>query len=164
MQLYQKYKTLFNKYDLNTPLRIAHFMAQIEHESAGFKHLKELGSHAYLDKYDTGKLAKALGNTPEDDDDGQKYRGRGYIQITGLSNYKELSKDTGIDFVNNPELLEQEVNAMVSALRFWNKRKLNSFADKDDVKSITKRINGGYNGLKDRIEKLDKWKKALGIK
>lgn len=161
MELYKKYKTLFNKAEINTNLRIAHFMAQIEHESAGFKHLKELGNHKYLDKYDTGKLAKALGNTPEDDDDGQKYCGRGYIQITGLYNYKQLSKDTGIDFVNKPELLEQEANAIISALWFWNKKKLNSFADKDDIKSITKRINGGFNGLSDRISKLNKWKKHL---
>jgi len=163
MRLDQKYKTLFKKYEITTPLRIAHFMAQIEHESGGFKYLRELGSHKYLDKYDTGSLAKRLGNTPEDDDDGQKYCGRGYIQITGLFNYKDLSKDTGINFVKNPELLEQEANAMISALWFWNKRKLNVFADKDDVNSITKRINGGFNGLADRIAKLNKWKKLLNI-
>lgn len=161
--LYNKYKTLFSKYNINTPLRIAHFMAQIEHESAGFKHLKELGSHKYLDKYDTGSLAKRLGNTPEDDDDGQKYCGRGYIQITGLYNYRQLSKATGIDFVKNPELLEKEPNAILSALWFWNKNNLNVFADKDDIKKITLRINGGYNGLADRIKKLQKWKKILNI-
>lgn len=161
--LYNKYKTLFSKYNINTPLRIAHFMAQIEHESAGFKHLKELGSYKYLDKYDTGSLAKRLGNTPEDDDDGQKYCGRGYIQITGLYNYRQLSKATGIDFVKNPELLEKEPNAILSALWFWNKNNLNVFADKDDIKKITLRINGGYNGLADRIKKLQKWKKILNI-
>lgn len=163
MQLYEKYKSQFNKNKVNTPLRIAHFMAQIEHESAGFKYLKELGSNKYLDKYDTGALAKRLGNTPEDDDDGIKYCGRGYIQITGLFNYKELSKDTGIDFVTNPELLEQEPNAIISALWYWNKRNLNLYADKDDVKAVTKRINGGYNGLDDRILKLEKWKALLNI-
>lgn len=163
MQLYEKYKTLFNKYNITTPLRIAHFMGQIEHESAGFKYLRELGSNKYLDKYDTGALAKKLGNTPEDDDDGQKYCGRGYIQITGLANYKELTKDTGINFVTHPELLEQEANAIISALWFWNKRKLNVYADKDDIKSITKRINGGYNGLADRVTKVNKWKKLLNI-
>lgn len=161
MKLYNKYKTLFKKYKINTKLRIAHFMGQIEHESNNFKNLSELGSYEYLDKYDTGSLAKKLGNTPEDDDDGQKYKGRGYIQITGKVNYTELSKDLGIDFVNNPELLEQEVNAILSALWFWDKRKLNSFADKDDIKSITKKINGGYNGLSDRISKVNKWKKIL---
>lgn len=163
MSLHLKYRTLLNNNQINTPLRLAHFMSQIEHESGGFKYLKELGGHKYLDKYDTGRLAKALGNTPEDDDDGQKYCGRGYIQITGLHNYKELSKDTGIDFVNKPELLEQEANAMLSAIWFWNKRKLNLLADKDDVRGITKRINGGFNGLADRIKKLEKWKKLLKV-
>lgn len=161
MKLYNKYKTLFNKYEVNTDLRIAHFMGQIEHESAGFKHLSELGSNKYLDKYDTGALAKRLGNTPEDDDDGQKYKGRGFIQITGKFNYTQISKELGIDFVNSPELLEQEANAILSALWFWNKRKLNSFADKDDIKSITKKINGGFNGLSDRTAKVNKWKKIL---
>lgn len=161
MKIWDKYKTLLNKSGINTPLRLAHFFAQIDHESGGFKYLAELGSHKYLDKYDTGKLAKALGNTPEDDDDGQKYKGRGFIMITGLSNYKELSKATEIDFVKNPQLLEQEVNAMISALWFWNKKGLSSFADKDDIMTITKRINGGYNGLNERKKLLLKYKQIF---
>jgi len=161
LELSNKYKTLLTKYGISTSLRLAHFFAQIAHESGDFKYLKELGSNTYLDKYDTGELAKRLGNTPEDDDDGQKYRGRGYIQITGLANYKELTKDTGIDFVNNPQLLEQEVNAMVSALWFWNKRKLNQYADLNDIKTITKKINGGYNGLDKRTENFTKYKKIF---
>ena len=161
MKLYEKYKKLLNSYYINTPLRLAHFMAQIHHESGGFKYLKELGSHKYLDKYDTGALAKRLGNTPEDDDDGQKYCGRGFIQITGKDNYTVLSKDTRIVFLNNPELLEQEANAMISACWFWNKLGLNAFADKDDIKTITKRINGGFNGLADRQNLLAKYKKEI---
>jgi len=163
MRLDQKYKTLLNSYHVNTPLRIAHFMAQIEHESGGFKYLKELGSKAYLDKYDTGNLAKRLGNTPEDDDDGQKYCGRGYIQITGRANYTVLSKDTRIDFLNHPELLEKEANGMISALWFWNKKGLNTFADADDITTITKRINGGLNGFEDRKRLLKKYKTLFGI-
>lgn len=158
MKIWNKYKTLLEKSGINTPLRLSHFFAQIHHESGGFKFLKELGNDKYLDKYDTGSLAVRLGNTPEDDDDGQKYRGRGYIQITGLSNYKEISKDLKIDFVNNPELLEQEVNALLSAIWFWNKRKLNIYADRDDILTITKRINGGTNGLEHRKELLIKYK------
>lgn len=157
MRLDQKYATLFKKYGLTTPLRKAHFLAQIQHESAGFTRLKEIGSHKYLDKYDTGKLAKDLGNTPEDDDDGQKYCGRGFIQITGKYNYTKLSKDLGIDFVNKPELLEQEANAMLSALWFWDKRKLNALADKNDLRGITRRVNGGFNGLADREYNFKNW-------
>jgi len=153
MKLQDKYKSLLNAYHVNTPLRIAHFMAQIDHESGCFKYLKELGNDAYFKKYE-GR--KDLGNIKEGD--GLKFKGRGFIQITGRANYTVLSKDTRIDFLNKPELLEQEPNAMISALWFWNKNKLNDLADKDDCKAITKRVNGGYNGLADRERLLIKYK------
>ena len=148
-----KYKTLLNSYHVNTPLRLAHFFSQIHHESGGFKHLKEIGADSYFKKYE-GR--KDLGNTQEGD--GLRFKGRGFIQVTGRANYTMLSKDTRIDFLNHPELLEQEANAMISALWFWNKKKLNELADKDDCKAITKRINGGYNGLEDRERLLIKYK------
>jgi putative chitinase len=156
MTLDKKYKTLLNGYHINTPLRLAHFMSQIEHESGGFKWLTELGGKSYFDKYE-GR--KDLGNTQTGD--GARFKGRGYIQVTGRYNYTRLSKDTGIDFLNNPDLLAQEVNAIVSACWFWNKNKLNELADKDDAKAVTKKINGGFNGLKDRLELLKKWKLKL---
>ena len=158
MRLDQKYKTLLNSYYINTPLRISHFMAQIEHESGGFKYLKELGNDAYFLKYD-GR--KDLGNTEAGD--GLRFKGRGYIQITGRSNYTVLSKDTRIDFLNNPKLLEQEANGMISALWFWNKRKLNDLADIDNIDKITKVINGGKNGIEDRKRLLKKYKTLFGI-
>lgn len=158
MKLYEKYKTLFEKNGLTTPLRIAHFMAQINHESGGFIYLTELGNKSYFTKYD-GRID--LGNTKPGD--GYKFRGRGYIQITGRANYTEISKDLGIDFLNNPDLLSQEANAMLSALWFWNKRKLNQYADLDDVKTVTRKINGGFNGLDHRKELLVKYKKELGL-
>ena len=156
LELGNKYKSLLAKYGITTPLRLAHFFSQIAHESGGFKYLKELGNKSYFDKYE-GR--KDLGNTQKGD--GYKFKGRGYIQVTGRANYSEISKDLKIDFINNPELLEQEVNAMVSALWFWNKRKLNQFADLDDIKTITKKINGGYNGLKERQEYLTQYKKIF---
>ena len=156
LELGNKYKSLLAKYGITTPLRLAHFFSQIAHESGGFKYLAELGGKSYFDKYE-GR--KDLGNTQKGD--GYKFRGRGYIQVTGRANYSEISKDLKIDFINNPELLEQEVNAMVSALWFWNKRKLNQFADLDDIKTITKKINGGYNGLKERQEYLTQYKKIF---
>ncbi|CAH56675.1 endolysin [Flavobacterium phage 11b] len=156
MTLDKKYKTLLNGYHINTPLRLAHFMSQIEHESGGFKWLTELGGKSYFDKYE-GR--KDLGNTQPGD--GAKFKGRGYIQVTGRYNYTRLSKDTGIDFLNNPDLLAQEVNAIVSACWFWSKNKINDLADKDDAKAVTKKINGGFNGLKDRLELLAKWKLKL---
>jgi putative chitinase len=154
--IHLKYRTLLNGYHINTPLRLAHFLAQIDHESGGFKHLTELGNRAYFNKYE-GR--KDLGNTEVGD--GFRFRGRGYIQVTGRYNYLQLSKDTGIDFVNNPDLLATEVNAIVSACWFWSKRKLNALADKDDLVGITRRVNGGLNGLEDRRKKLDKWKAVI---
>jgi putative chitinase len=156
MRLDQKYKTLFKIYEINTPLRVAHFMAQLHHESGGFNYLKELGNNAYFKKYE-GR--KDLGNIFAGD--GLKYKGRGFIQITGRANYTELSKDLKIDFVNNPELLEQEANAIISALWFWNKKKLNTFADEDNLSTITKRINGGFNGIEDRKKLLANYKSLL---
>jgi putative chitinase len=154
--IHLKYRTLLNGYHINTPLRLAHFLAQIDHESGGFKHLTELGNRAYFNKYE-GR--KDLGNTEVGD--GFRFRGRGYIQVTGRYNYLQLSKDTGIDFVNNPDLLATEVNAVVSACWFWSKRKLNALADKDDLIGITRRVNGGLNGLEDRRKKLAKWKAVI---
>ena len=152
MRLDLKYATLFKKYGLTTPLRKAHFLAQIQHESGGFKWLKELGNDAYFKKYE-GR--KDLGNTVAGD--GLRFKGRGYIQITGRANYTEISKDLGVDFVSKPELLEQEANAMLSALWFWDKRKLNALADKNDLRGITRRINGGFNGLADREYNFKNW-------
>jgi len=154
--IHLKYRTLLNGYHINTPLRLAHFLAQIDHESGGFKHLTELGNRAYFNKYE-GR--KDLGNTEVGA--GFRFRGRGYIQVTGRYNYLQLSKDTGIDFVNNPDLLATEVNAVVSACWFWSKRKLNALADKDDLIGITRRVNGGLNGLEDRRKKLAKWKAVI---
>jgi putative chitinase len=156
MRLDLKYKTLFKIYEINTPLRVAHFMAQLSHESGGFKYLKELGNNAYFKKYE-GR--KDLGNIFAGD--GLRFKGRGFIQITGRANYSELSKDLKIDFVNNPELLEQEPNAILSALWFWNKKKLNTFADEDNLSTITKRINGGFNGIEDRKRLLANYKALL---
>lgn len=183
MNLNEKYRSLFAAYHVTTPIRVAHFMAQIEHES-GLKPISENlnysaeGLHKTFFKY-FPTIEKAneyarnpiaianrvysarMGNSGEKSGDGWKYRGRGFIQLTGKDNYKALSKYTGIDFVSNPNLLLEEANAIISALWFWNKAGLNSFADKDDIKGITKRINGGLNGLEARKELLSKWKKLV---
>lgn len=152
MRLDEKYKIELDKNLINTPLRIAHFMAQIEHESAGFKFLTELGGKSYFNKYE-GR--KDLGNTQPGD--GYKFRGRGYIQITGRANYALVSKALGVDFITNPDLLSTEEYAMKSALWFWSSKKLNILADKNDILAITKKINGGTNGLSDRKAKFEKW-------
>lgn len=179
MRLDQKYKTLITSYGINTPLRLAHFMAQIEHES-GLKPISEnlnysaSGLAKTFGKYfPTVSLSNMYANKPEaianrvyanrmsngneKSGDGWKYRGRGFLQITGKSNYILLSKDTRIDYLNNPQWLLRESDALISALWFWNKHKLNDLADKNDIVAITKKINGGLNGLDHRKELLCKY-------
>lgn len=148
-----------SRYEINTPKRVAAFLAQLAHESGSLTYVREIGTG---EAYDVGKLAKRLGNTPEDDGDGERYKGRGLIQITGLSNYKALSKALSYDFVTNPEHLERPVAATMSAGWFWDQMNLNPLADEDDFVKITKRINGGYNGMPDRVKHWDRCKKVLG--
>lgn len=155
-KFYPFFDKYFNEYGISTVGDEAMFYAQTLHESMDFSRTRELGSHGYLDKYDTGKLAVALGNTPEDDDDGQKYCGRGLIQITGKYNYAAIAKDTGIDFLAKPELLEQPEYAVLSACWFWRKKNLSKICT--DVHAVTRRINGGLNGLQER---MDYWQKLL---
>jgi putative chitinase len=180
MKLEQKYQTILNNYYINTPLRLAHLFAQLQHES-NLKPIEENLNYSYkaLQKvfkkyFPTEDIAKEYARQPEKianrvyanrmmngnemSGDGWRYRGRGFIQITGKANYLVLSKDTGIDYLNNPELLLNEADSMISALWFWNKNNINSHADNDDVKKVTRTINGGYNGLKHRIELLEKYK------
>ena len=130
--------------------RVAAFIAQIGHESGQFRYVRELGSDQYLSKYDTGSLAKRLGNTPEADGDGQKYRGRGLIQITGRANYIACGEALALDLINQPELLEKPQHACMSAAWFWASRGLNTMADAGQFDKITQRINGGQNDAADR--------------
>ncbi|NVZ18194.1 glycoside hydrolase family 19 protein [Pseudomonas costantinii] len=142
------------RYGINSPKRFAAFLAQIGHESGQLRYVRELGSDQYLSKYDTGPLAGRLGNTPEADGDGQKYRGRGLIQITGRRNYLACSQALFGDdrLLQHPELLEQPQWACESAAWFWQSNGLNELADKDQFTTITRRINGGINGLEDRLQ------------
>lgn len=149
------------RYGVVTKLRIAAFIAQIGHESGQLRYVRELGGDKYLSKYDTGKLAERLGNTPEADGDGQLYCGRGLIQITGRANYAECGEALGLDLISHPELLEQPPHAAMSAAWYWSSRGLNSLADKADFLAITKRINGGTNGLADRQALYDRALKVL---
>lgn len=147
-------------FQINTPARIAAFLAQIAHESGSLLYVKEIASGK---AYDTGRLAARLGNTPDADGDGQKYKGRGLIQITGLANYLKCSISLFGDnrLMKNPEILEQPTNAAMSAAWFWDSRKLNALADVGDFRKITLRINGGYNGMEDRLQFYARAKQAL---
>lgn len=141
------------RYDLSTPLRLAHFLAQVGHESGSLHYHEEIASG---EKYE---MRLSLGNTEKGD--GVKFKGRGLIQITGRANYKAYGDSVGIDFIANPSLLGQTPHAVDSAGWFWNLKKLNALADKDDLLHITKRINGGTNGIADRKARLANAKKVL---
>lgn len=131
-----------DEYEVNTNLRQRHFLSQIGHESVELLYSKELASgSAYEGRLD-------LGNTEAGD--GVRFKGRGLIQITGRSNYFKLSKAFGVNFIIDPQLLEQPKWAVKSAFWFWRVNNLNDLADLDDIKKVTKKINGGYNGLEDR--------------
>lgn len=152
---------LFEKQDINTVNRIAGFLSQVGVESAEFKYVRELGNDSYFDKYDTGPLAEKLGNTPQKDGDGAKYKGRGLIQVTGLANYKACGKALGLDLVNHPELLEQPEYAVESAGWYWSMRNINAACDADDIVKITKLVNGGTNHLAERTAYYKKAKSVL---
>lgn len=147
-----KYLSLLNgamiRYDINTPHRVASFLAQILHESGGFMYVKEIASgKAYEGRKD-------LGNTVEGY--GVKYKGRGLIQNTGFFNYKQLAKDFAIDLINKPELLETPKWAVEAACHFWKSHNLNEICETHDVTKVTKIINGGKNGLAERIHYFEK--------
>lgn len=145
------------EFQITTPKRMAAFIAQLAHESAQFVYVEEIASGK---AYDTGSLAKRLGNTPEADGDGQKYKGRGLIQITGRDNYAAIQKELGILCLDNPHLLTLPENACRVSGWFWNKRNLNALADKGDFVEITRKINGGFNG---QAERLKFYQVALGV-
>ncbi|MGL4291484.1 MAG: glycoside hydrolase family 19 protein [Phreatobacter sp.] len=141
---------------ITTDLRAAHFLAQAAHETDGFKTLVEYGGSGYFDRYD-GR--RDLGNTQRGD--GARYRGRGIFQLTGRANYRLFGGKIGVDLERSPERAAEPDISARTAIAYWDTRGLNDFADKDDVRSITRRINGGFNGLADRQAKLIRAKAAL---
>ena len=155
-------------------LRQAAFIAQCAHESGGFtkrienlnysaerlpvifpKHFSDQvianSYHRQPEKIANKVYASRMGNGPAESGDGWKYRGRGFIQLTGKDNYTKCGSDMGVDLISKPEYLETSKGAVASAIWFWNSRKLSTFADESDMVSITKKINGGTHGLADRM-------------
>ena len=145
------------KYEINTPLRAAHFVAQVGHETASFLYMEEIADGSkYEGRHD-------LGNTQPGD--GKRFKGRGLIQLTGRANYASYSNACGEDFVANPANVATDPFVCVDVAGwYWNKRNINQLADRDDVKAVTKAINGGFNGLDDRIDYLYRAKQVLGLK
>jgi len=142
--------------EISSPLRQAHFLAQLGHESGGFVYAEELASgDAYEGRTD-------LGNTQPGD--GRRFKGRGLIQLTGRANYTAYGKAIGKDLTAHPELVATDpVLAVDAACWFWETRKINALADADNVEAITRRINGGLNGFEDRKAYLRRAKFFLGL-
>lgn len=161
------WQQLFNKYQIYEGIRRTAFVAQIAHESAGWSAFREIRSKASAErKYGVGtRVGRVLGNT--EPGDGALFIGRGPIQLTGRSNYRQIGNLIGQPLEDDPGILEREPTiAVESAMAFWTSRKLNERADqmlKDEMRAyreITRRINGGYNGMKDRIHWLNKAKRV----
>ena len=175
------------KFELNTPMRLAHFLAQSGHESGGFKALNEnlnygaKGLRGIFGKYfptdakaleyerKPEKIANLvyggrMGNGPEASGEGYKFRGRGYIQLTGKDNYTAFSKAINEDCVGNPDLVATKY-PLASAAWFFHKNGLHKIADEgattEVVTKITKRVNGGTIGLEDRIKHFNEYYSLL---
>lgn len=198
----QKYLPVLNEnlpeYQIDTPLRTSHFLAQVGHESKNFISYREdvyysperlekifrsdfdVNHDRILSDEEKKKItaiarnqkatanfvyANQNGNGDEKSGDGFKFIGRGAIQTTGRDNYAKASKFIFGDdrLLANPELLELPDNGIKAACWFWTTRNLNALADKDDLTTITRKVNGGTNNIEDRLQRLLKAKKAFGI-
>ena len=172
--------SIVDRFNMTNPLRLSHFLAQAAHESGNFKFLKENLNYStdsllkvfpkyFKDKATAEKYARnpekianrvyasRMGNGDEASGDGFKFRGRGYIQLTGKDNYKAFSNFIGEDCVANPDLVSDKY-PLVSAAWFFDKNNLWTLCDKgatdDVVTAVTKRVNGGTHGLTERVAKF----------
>jgi putative chitinase len=179
---------LLPDYEINTPRRVAAFIAQCSHESAGFTALKEnlnyravtlrklfpkyFPDDAIAQKYASMPnkqetianriYANRMGNGPEESGDGYRFCGRGLIQLTGKQNYTWFAASLGISVEEASEYLQTFEGAAQSACWFWETNKLNQWADSGDIVTLTKRINGGTIGLDDRIKHYEHALHVLG--
>jgi putative chitinase len=177
---------VLNKFEINTPLRLAHFLAQCGHESGGFKVVSEnlnygaAGLQSIFKKYFTAVSAKEyerkpekianivyanrMGNGPQTSGEGYKFRGRGYIQLTGKDNYTAFDKTVEDDILASPDLVATKY-PLLSAAWFFHKNGLHKIADEGAtdavVTKVTKRVNGGTIGLPDRIKHFNEYNNLL---
>ncbi|GIV61139.1 MAG: lysozyme [Rhodothermaceae bacterium] len=145
------------RYAIDTYRRESHFLAQVLHESGRLRYTEELWGPTPAQQRYEGRAD--LGNTRPGD--GFRFRGRGLIQLTGRANYTAYSRDTGIDYVGDPDALAEPLAAADVAGWFWHRHRLNALADRNDVYALTRRINGGLNGIMDRIALLRRVRTVL---
>ena len=186
MELVEVFNAWNEKFGITTPLRIAHFLGQIMHESGGLNTLQENLNYSadrllvvfpkYFNKTNVSLYARnpqkignrvyanRMGNGSEGSGDGYRYRGRGVLQITGKAGYEAYQKSgfCNGDLMSHPEWLAQKPGAYKSAMWFWWKYGCNTLADKDDIAAVTRKINGGYNGLSQREAYVKSLKKVFG--
>lgn len=182
-QVLAELPSVMQKFSIDTPLRLAHFLAQIGHESAGFravfenlnysvdglkrvfrKYFKQNGlAESYARKPEliaSRVYANRMGNGDEGSREGWKYRGRGYIQLTGKNNYSKFNEFVEEDVVDNPDLVAHKY-PLTSAAWFFHINNIVQLADKGPdesvVKLITRRVNGGTHGLSDRISRFNQY-------
>ena len=173
------------KFKINTPLRLSHFLAQCSHESGGFKVVKENlnysadGLKKIFPKYFPGTLSESyarnpekiaskvyggrMGNGPESTKEGYKFSGKGFIQLTGKDNYIAFGKSIGVDLVSHPELVSEKY-PLLSAAWFFNKncvKKCDGGSSRVVVESVTKCVNGGLIGIEDRLKHFNEFYKLL---
>jgi len=139
---------------IDTPIRAAHFLAQVGHESLDLRYVEEIADGSrYENRVDLGNVYPG---------DGPKFKGRGLIQLTGRANYAAYGREIGRDLLADPgAVAEDPLLATGVATWFWARHKLNALADQNDLARITRRINGGLRGLEDRAERLIVAKRAL---
>lgn len=157
----KEFVSSFNEYGdmfgIDTPLRAAHYIAQVAHETGELRYLEEIASgQQYEGRRD-------LGNTQPGD--GRRFKGRGYLQTTGRANYQAYA-DSGFcvgDLMSHPEWLAKQPGCQKASMFFWLKNDLNRWADQDDVRTVSKRVNGGWNGLAQRMYYWRVAKKVFGL-
>jgi len=153
-EYYTHLRTAMEEHKINTVPRMTAFLAQLAHESADLKYMEEIGTgERYEGRRDLGNIYSG---------DGKRFKGRGPIQLTGRNNYKIFGDLLNVDLLNLPELAALPEYGFKIAAAYWTSRKLNTIADIGDFKEITRRINGGYNGLSDRVRRHELAKQILG--
>lgn len=183
---YETTKLLFDKYNINTVNRVAGFMAQCYHESGGFLYREEnlnYSKNALLkvfpkyfkteteaikyarepEKIANRVYANRMGNGDEESGDGYKYRGRGYIQLTGKNNYVKFSESIGKSLDSTIKYLGTKDGALESALWYWTENNINKYCDNDDIDGMTIAVNGGTNGLVERKNLYNKFKLLFSV-
>lgn len=185
LQWYEALTKLLPQYNIDTPQRLAAFLAQCKHESGGFNAIKENLNYraeslmrTWPKRFPTMEIAQQyahnqeaianrayadrMGNGNEASGDGWRYCGRGLIQLTGKNNYADFAESLDMNVEDVPAYLETFEGAVQSACFFWEKNNLNDYADNEDIVGMTKIINGGTLGLQERIDNYEEIKQIIG--